>query len=161
MSRDVLKHGVTTNVNVNGAVVSSNPKRNIRIAALNHVRGVTMGIELVGSPTGRIYKKVNGTYYYEETSNAMINQLETLRINQTRCRFHWGDTETGKDWGDDCDVRGRIGRSTGPIKIPILIYNRRSFGGVSILTHCIVKITATKGGRVIYQHPKYEEANHA
>ena len=97
----------------------------------------------------------NGTYYNTETPDSMIALLEKLRLSQTRVRFHWGDTKTGKDWGDIHDVRGRIGRSTGIIKIPILLYNRRSIGGTGILTHCIVKIVTTKGKEVLYQHPNY------
>jgi len=101
------------------------------------------------------YHQYNCTSYHQETNKDMIMQLEHLRIYQTRCRFHWGDVKTGKDWGDDCDVIGRIGRSTGSIKIPILLYNSRSSGGGAILDHCIVKITESRGGRVLYQHPKY------
>ena len=100
------------------------------------------------------YKKLeNGTCYNAETPDEMIEILEKLRENRTRCRFHWGDIKTGIDWEDDFDVKGRISRSTGPIKIPILIYNERSIGGGGMLTHCIVKITTTKGNKLIYQHP--------
>jgi hypothetical protein len=101
------------------------------------------------------YQEYNGTFYHKTTSENMMLLLEHHRIYKTRLRFHWGDVKTGKDWGDDLDVCGRIGRSTGPIKIPILLHNRRSTGGGGILDHCIVKITTTKGKRVLYQHPKY------
>lgn len=97
----------------------------------------------------------NGTCYHADTTKEMVMRLEHLRIFQTRCRFHWGNAKTGKDWRDNCDVLGRIGRSTGSIKIPILLYNNRSIGGGAILDHCIVKITESRGGRVLYQHPKY------
>ena len=97
----------------------------------------------------------NGTTYHEDTSPEMVGILERLRSNQTRCRFHWGDAKTGEDWGDEYDVKGRIGRSTGTKKIPILLYNARSYGGGAILDHCIVKITETAGGRLVYQHPNY------
>jgi hypothetical protein len=104
-----------------------------------------------------IKKMCDGITYHKKTSDEMVWILQTLRVNQTRVRFHWGDTETGKDWGDVNYVTGTIGNSMGPVKIPILIYSRRSTGGGGLLTHCIVKITATQGGRVIYQHPKYHE----
>lgn len=103
----------------------------------------------------RRYKIHNGTHYNEKTANSMVILLEHIRALQVRCRFRWGDAKTGKDWGDVCDVIGRIGRSTGSIKIPILLYNVRSLGGGAILDHCIVKITESRGGRVLYQHPKY------
>jgi hypothetical protein len=87
----------------------------------------------------------------------MIALLEKIRLDKTRCRFHWGDIETGKDWNDTYDVTGRIGRSTGFFKIPILLYNKRSLGGSAILTNCIVKITNTTSKKVLYQHPNYHK----
>ena len=85
---------------------------------------------------------LNGTTYHDRTSTRM----ESIRRQGTRVRFHWGDTATGGD------VTGTISR---PNKIPILILNRRSIGGGAILDHCIVRITATKGGCEIYRHPAY------
>ena len=52
-------------------------------------------------------------------------------------------------------VNGFIGRSTGSIKVPLLIHNRRSVGGPSLLDHCIVRVRESAGGRVLYQHPQY------
>lgn len=97
----------------------------------------------------------SGTAYHIDTDDNIVEILEDLRADNTRVRFHWGDVKTGKDWGDTYDIKGTIGRSTGEIKIPLLIHNSRSMGGGAILDHCIVKITTTKGNRVIYQHPTY------
>lgn len=103
------------------------------------------------------YKVMNDTYYGDDTSDSMVKLLERLRLAGTRVRFHWGDTKTGKDWGDEWDVAGTIGRSMGPIKIPILIKSRNSSGGGGILTASIVKIRYAnrRDGGVIYQHSKY------
>jgi hypothetical protein len=109
----------------------------------------------------RKYKKTNdGTCYHAETTDEMVGILQNLNLTQERVRFHWGDTDTGRDWGDVWDVKGRVGRSMGGrFRIPLLIYNARSMGGGGILTDCIVKITATNGGRVIYCHPKYHQTD--
>ena len=58
--------------------------------------------------------------------------------------------------GGDVDV-GRIGRSIGPVKIPIVLANSRSIGGAGLLDHCVVKIEfANKShGDVVWQHPTY------
>jgi hypothetical protein len=48
---------------------------------------------------------------------------------------------------------GTIGRSTGTIKIPLLINNSRSFGGPGLLDDCIIKITVDK--KTVYSHPLY------
>jgi len=103
---------------------------------------------------------VNDTTYHDETPETVIDILETARIARVggqgfRLRFHWGDTETGLDWGDTYHVEGYVGRSTGTSKIPLLIWNSRSYGGGAILDNCIVKIATARGKRVLYEHPKY------
>jgi len=103
---------------------------------------------------GKEYLILNGTYY--DCDPQMAQLLENLRQEQKRVRFHWGNSKTGEDWGDVYDVTGKIGRSTGEIKIPLLIQTSRSFGGIGILCDSIVKITeTTKPKRVIYEHSKY------
>lgn len=98
---------------------------------------------------------VNGTTYDERTPAAVVQILESARIAGRRLRLHFGDTDTGRDWCEEWDVTGRIGRSGGPVKVPILLYSRRSMGGTHILDHCIVKVRTAAGGRVLYQHPAY------
>ena len=51
---------------------------------------------------------------------------------------------------------GYVSRSMGPIKIPIVLYNKRTRGGPSILDHKIVKIQESRGGKVLYQHLMYQ-----
>lgn len=112
--------------------------------------------EKLGNGNTIHYKKLdNETCYHKETEDSLIELLERLRSNHIRLRFHWGNTKTGEDWGDDFNVCGTIGRSSGRIKIPILIHNIRSMGGGAILDHCIVKITESKGKAVLYQHANY------
>lgn len=101
------------------------------------------------------YKVVNGTSYHRETPDHIINVLESVRNNQTRITVSYGDIETGRDWNEVYDITGTIGRSTGDIKIPLLVHNRRSMGGCALLDHCIVKIVRSRGKTVLYQHPKY------
>ena len=107
------------------------------------------------------YKVVNGTSYHKETPDAVINVLEAARKGGfKRIKLHYGDTETGRDWKEEYDVTGYVGRSGGgQINVPILLHNTRSLGGGAILDHCIVKIKEAKGGRVLYKHPKYQELN--
>ena len=45
------------------------------------------------------------------------------------------------------------------MKVPLLVANRRSLGGGAILTHCIVRIRESAGGRVLYQHPSYHHGS--
>ncbi len=103
---------------------------------------------------------VNGTAYHDETPKEIVKILEAARLARWenrgyRLHFHWGDTKTGRDWGDTYHVEGYVGRSTGTSKIPLLIWNSRSYGGPAILDDCIVKIATARGKRVLYEHPAY------
>jgi len=75
------------------------------------------------------------------------------RGEEIRLRLWYGDTETGRDWGDVYDVYGYVGRSCGTYKIPLLIKRRDSSGGSAILDHCIIRITVDK--QDVYHHPKF------
>lgn len=91
----------------------------------------------------------------EKTSSRVATLLNNLSMSQQRIRLVYGETTTGKDWLEEYDVIGIIGRSTGAKQIPLLIKNSRSIGGGSILDHCILKIVDVKSKRVLYQHEKY------
>ena len=111
-------------------------------------------------PTAADYREVNGTSYKLETAPEVVNVLERVRLNHIRVELHYGDVQTGRDWNETYDVTGSLGRSTGPIKVPILLKTRRSSGGGAILDHCIVKIVRLDGatkGTVLYQHPTYQK----
>lgn len=101
------------------------------------------------------HKTVNGTFYDQRTPDEVVRVLEAARLNRTRLHISLGDTTTGKDWLEEHDITGYVGRSMGPVKVPLLIANRRSMFGGAILDHCIVRIRMTGGGRVLYQHPAY------
>jgi hypothetical protein len=102
------------------------------------------------------YKIVDGTAYHKETPDAVVNVLENARKSNARIKLYYGDVVTGRDWNEEYDTVGTIGRSGGgTYKIPLLIKTGRSLGGGSVLDHCIVKIKDSKTGRVLYQNPKY------
>jgi hypothetical protein len=104
------------------------------------------------------YKQVNGTSYDARTPDEVVAILENARQNRTRLHVSLGETEgpeAGKDWLEENDVYGFIGRSTGSIKIPLLVHSRRSRGGPGLLDHCIVRIRTSQGGKILWQHPSY------
>ena len=124
------------------------------------------------------YKIRDGTSWDARTSDEVIDVLEKARRNHTRLHLSSGYTEyhaanwekaagsllmkeplgakvLGRDWLEENNTCGYIGRSTGSIKIPLLINNKRSIGGPGLLDHCIVRIRTTRGGRVLWQHPNY------
>ncbi len=102
---------------------------------------------------------VNGTHYHDKTSQDVIDVLEKARDRQWRIRVHYGNTLIGQDWNEQLDVTGRIGRSMGPVKVPILLYDKRAIGGAPMLDHCIVRIRFSNQqkakGNDLYRHPNY------
>lgn len=93
----------------------------------------------------------DGTAYHIETPSLLCSVLQVARQCRQRVRITLGDTKTGKPWGD-IEV-GYIGRSTGSIKVPLVIFNERSYGGPALLDHCILKVehaNKRKGG-ILYE----------
>jgi hypothetical protein len=86
------------------------------------------------------YKTVNGTSYLEGTPSVIIDALEYAREHNTRVTVDYGDVKTGESWGEAYDITGYIGRSMGPLQVPLLVHNARSMGGGAMLTHCILSI---------------------
>ena len=97
---------------------------------------------------------LNGTTYKAGPELAQV--IERCRASGKRFRFHLGDPETGRAWGD-VDV-GRLSRSMGPIKIPIVLARRSSIAGPGLLDHCVIKIEyANKSdGGVFWKHQAYQ-----
>lgn len=104
----------------------------------------------------RNYILFNGTSYNEGTPQQVIDVLEIVMKSRTRIKIDYG--KDGISWGEVNDITGYIGRSTGTVKIPLLVHNTRSLGGGSILTDCIIQIKESKGGKVLYQCANYTTA---
>jgi hypothetical protein len=100
------------------------------------------------------YRILNGTAYHAATPLAVVQVLEQLRASRAIVRVFLGETETGLDWNEECDTVGRVDRSTGRIKIPLLVPPNDS-GGPGLLDHCIVRLLQARNGRELYRHPQY------
>lgn len=106
------------------------------------------------STTYKIYQ--SGTAYHIDTPDRVCEILENARTSGQRLQIYYGDRKTGKNWNEENDTRGTIGRSTGTVKIPLLIATSRSHGGGAILDHYIVKIRGKYG--IIYKCENYKES---
>ena len=113
-------------------------------------------MKTVTTTSGTVYKVTeSGTSYAEKTSDKVIDILERARYRGERIQVFYGDTETGKNWNEEYDTIGTIGRSTGTYKITLLIKNKRSMGGGSILTDRIIAIK--QGKNVLYKAANFVE----
>jgi len=95
-----------------------------------------------------------GTWFDADTPDKVRHILERYRKSGDRLRLFYGDVKTGQDWMEENDVMGRIGRSTGPQKIPLLIADGEHGGG-GILDGSIVRIIDVKTRAELYRHPSY------
>jgi len=102
------------------------------------------------------YTVVNGTSYNVKTPVGVVKVLEMERTSGGRITIDLGDTKTGRSWEEHYDISGYVGRSMGPQKVPILLYNSRSLGGGEILTSNIVAIYISRGKKLLYSHPTYK-----
>ena len=93
---------------------------------------------------------VNGTTYHNDTPTEVISILEKARVLKNRLIITYG-FPNGHPWGDNPSERGSVGRSIGPVKIPLLLKTKRSNGGEGILSHCIIMIQKSVDGKLLYQ----------
>ena len=100
------------------------------------------------------YNVIGGIAFHLKTPQTVCDILVSLYQTGKRIKLYYGDAKTGRDWNEEYDTTGTIGRSTGNYKIPLLIQTSRSHGGGAILDDCIVKIKSN--GITLYQHPKYK-----
>lgn len=110
------------------------------------------------------------TWYPDGTAPKVRSVLEAARASYTDyhaqgtvLRLFYGDPETGRDWAEQNDVIGFIGRSSGMMKVPLvlepLLDEERNivssgFGG-SIMTRSIVRIINVTSGEEMYRHKNY------
>lgn len=94
---------------------------------------------------------MNGTHYSSEAPDGLITTLESLRNMQVRCVFKYTCGQI---------VRGRLGRSTGNVAIPLVIKTSRSMGGEALDEKNLVEIRAAERGKgVIWRHLNYRNAS--
>ena len=106
-------------------------------------------------------------FEFEGFVPAQIQQaLESAYRSKRRIRIWYGFTEShiltgaqrdsvGRSWGDDFDVTGTVGRSTGRVKIPLLVNNARSLGGSAILVNSIIRIDDIFSRTHLFKHPAF------
>jgi hypothetical protein len=94
------------------------------------------------------------TYFDPATDPRAARVLEDSRKRERKVRLILGNTDTGESWLDEYDVVGRIGRSTGQLKVPLLI-EPGADGGPAILTACLLAIVDWDSGKFLFRHASF------
>jgi hypothetical protein len=95
------------------------------------------------------------TWFDPGTPPSVVAHLEYARLHNMRLRLFFGDQETGRCWLEENDVTGYIGRSMGPMRVPILLSSRSSSGGGAILARCVIRLIQTNGRRELWRHQNF------
>lgn len=95
-----------------------------------------------------------GTWFDPDTPKKARTLLEQYRKSRAKVRVFYGDTKTGRDWMEEYDMVGHIGRSGGSMKIPLLI-SEGEHGGLGLLDSCIVRMIDVETRKEVYCHPRY------
>ncbi len=98
------------------------------------------------------------TYFDPDTDAQAAKVLESCRRRERKVRLVLGDTRSGEPWLEEHDVAGRIGRSTGTLKVPLLI-EAGEHGGSAILCAYLLAIIDWASGNFLYRHDAYREAD--
>jgi hypothetical protein len=103
------------------------------------------------------------TWFDPHTPAKVQKILEDARESRHILRLFVGDAETGRDWCEENDVIGRIGRTGGILKTPILLEPLREHGdirfadgGGAILTARILRIADVTTNEELYRAPNYQ-----
>jgi hypothetical protein len=103
------------------------------------------------------------TWFDPHTPAKVQKILEDARESRHILRLFVGDAETGRDWCEENDVIGRIGRTGGILKTPILLEPLREHGdirfadgGGAISTASILRIADVTTNEELYRAPNYQ-----
>lgn len=102
-----------------------------------------------------IATKPQETQFDPGTPLVVAKLLDELIKRGHKVRLYYGDATTGRDWLQEFDTIGRMSRSMGPLKVPLLVPDRHN-GGPQVLTACIVRIQDSSG-RDLWRHAGYHQ----
>lgn len=99
--------------------------------------------------------KSQRTWFTPGTDPKVSDILERYRKSDSLLRLFLGDPSTGRDWTEENDVVGRVGRSGGFMKVPLLV-TPGDDGGGAILTDSIVRLMDVSTNKELYRCANYQ-----
>ena len=98
------------------------------------------------------------TYFDPGTDPKVARVLTNCHRDGCVVRLMLGNIGTGRCWLSEYDVVGRIGRSTGMLKVPLLV-EAGADGGLIIPTDCLLRVIDWRSGKDLYRHRAYQAPN--
>ena len=95
-----------------------------------------------------------GTWFSEETPAVVQKFIERLRHTEETVRVFYGDPKTGLSSMDEFDMIGQIGRSTGVLKVPLLITEGDGYGA-NLSDSRVIRVIRASDGKNLYRHPGF------
>lgn len=99
------------------------------------------------------------TFFEPGTPLKVQQVLENARKRQVRCRIWLGDPLTGLAWLEEHEVVGRIARSRGPLRVPLLIPKERESSGGAISTSAVIRVDFQGTVHPAYKHARFHLPN--
>lgn len=88
---------------------------------------------------------------YDNVNEALMSLIVRAWKYKFRIRVFYGDIHTGRSWNEEYDVMGTIGRTTGSIKVPILLHNKRSRGGGALLLSSVIRVDDIEDKKTLWK----------
>lgn len=88
---------------------------------------------------------------FDNVSEGLINILLRAYKYGFRVRVFYGDIHTGRSWNEEYDVTGKIGRTCGKIKVPILLKRKDSNYGGALLLSSVIRIDDIEDKKTLWK----------
>jgi hypothetical protein len=98
------------------------------------------------------------TWFQPGTDPKAAKALERCRRACNKIRLILGSLETGVSWMNEHDIVGTVGRSLGPLRVPLLV-EENSDCGDAISTDRLLALIDWRTGKFLYRHPAYRIPN--
>ena len=92
---------------------------------------------------------------FSNVSEELMNIILRAYKYKFRIRVFYGDIHTGRSWNEEYDVMGKIGRTCGAIKIPILLRRKDSYGGGALLLSSVIRIDDIEDKKTLWKLPNF------
>lgn len=95
-----------------------------------------------------------GTWFKKDTRVGVKKVIDRLIHTGEKVRVFYGNPKTGKSSMDEFDMIGEVGRSTGTLKVPVLLSESDGFGA-PMQDDMIIRIIRMSDHKNLYKHPGF------